>query len=79
MKIENKKFKEELENRLPKYLLDDIERVKNYDRKCHFYDCYLDEVYGSINMCQCEGIINPNEGDYLREKYYFGLLDKGVE
>lgn len=65
-------------NKLPKYLKDDINRVMNFDRKDPFYDCYLDEVYGSINSALCDGAISSDEADYLRKHYFFDILDKGA-
>lgn len=63
-------------NKLPKYLKDDIERVEKFDRTDHFYDCYLDEVYGSINSALCDGIISIDEANYLRKHYFYDNLDK---
>lgn len=50
----------------------------NFDRKDPFYDCYLDEVYGSINSALCDGAISSDEADYLRKHYFFDILDKGA-
>lgn len=65
-------------NKLPKYLKNDINRVMNFDRTDPFYDCYLDEVYGSINSALCDGVISPDEANYLRKHYFFDILDKGA-
>ena len=66
--------------KLPKYLKHDIEMVEKYSFKSStVYDCYLDELWGSINMCWNEGIINWNEAEELRKKYYWNNLSKGEE
>lgn len=66
--------------KLPEYLRHDIEMVEKYDFKSStVYDCYLDELWGSINMCWTEGIINWNEAEELRKKYYWNNLSKGEE
>lgn len=65
---------------LPEYLKHDIEMVEKYDRKnCSVYDCYLDELWGSINSCMTDGVISPNEAEELRQKYYWKNMDKGGE
>lgn len=62
--------------KLPEYLKHDIEMVEKYSFKSStVYDCYLDE----INMCWNEGIINWNEAEELRKKYYWNNLSKGEE
>lgn len=64
---------EELEKALPKYLKHDIEElVKNMNNpECSFYDCLLDELYGSINSAQWGNEISIEMADYLRKKYIF--------
>lgn len=64
-------------SKLPKYLKNDIEMVEKYDRTCSIYDCYLDELWGSINSCMSDGLISPAEAEELRQKYYWKNIDKG--
>lgn len=65
---------------LPKYLRHDIEMVEKYDRKTStVYDCYLDELWGSINACWADGVISWSDAEELREKYYWNNLSKGEE
>ena len=67
-------------NNLPNYLKHDIEMVEKYSRKTStVYDCYLDELWGSINSCWADGIISWNEAEVLRKKYYWNNLSKGEE
>lgn len=67
-------------NKLPKYLQHDIEMVEKYDRVTStVYDCYLDELWGSINSCWADGIISWGDAEELRKKYYWDNLAKGVE
>lgn len=57
---------------LPKYLKDDIERViKGRKDKDILLDCYLDELYGSINSAYYSDEITKEQADYLRYKYLF--------
>ena len=74
-------FKEEWINNLPEYLKHDIEMVEKYDRKTSsFYDCYLDELWGSINSClHNDNLISESQAEELREKYFWVNLDKGAE
>ena len=61
---------------LPEYLRHDIEMVEKYDRNTStVYDCYLCELWGSINSC---GTISPAEAEELRQKYYWKNLSKGL-
>lgn len=73
----NLKNKEDWEEHLPKYLKYDIEMVEKYSFKTSsVYDCYLNEVYGSINACQWDGVISVEQADYLRKKYWEGNFEK---
>lgn len=63
---------------LPKYLRNDLILVEQYDRKGPIYDCYLDEVYSSINSAMCDGIISLSDADNLRKVFYFDNMDKGL-
>ena len=62
------------EKTLPGYLKHDIEEAEKekHNKSCMYFDCLLDEVYGSINSAQWDRVITLEEADYLREKYYFG-------
>lgn len=67
-------------NSLPQYLRHDIEMVEKYDRLTStVYDCYLDELWGSINACWADGVISLGDAEELREKYYWNNLSKGEE
>ena len=67
--------KEELyEYGLPKYLEDDLMMVKTYSWNDSLFDCYLDELYGSINSAYTDDRISKDCADYLRNKYFFGNL-----
>lgn len=57
---------------LPKYLKNDIERViKGRKEKSKLLDCFLDELYGSINSAYYSNEITKEQADYLRCKYLF--------
>lgn len=63
---------------MPEYLKHDIEMVEKYDFKTSsVYDCYLMELYASINVCMCDGIVSDEEAEELRKKYFDKNLDKG--
>lgn len=65
---------------LPKYLKNDIEMVEKFSRQTStVYDCYLGELWGSINSCMCDGVISPAEAEELRQKYYWKNLSKGLD
>ena len=72
-------FKEEWMNKLPEYLKHDIKMVENYDWKNKLYDCYLDELYGSINSCQWDGVISIEQANELREIFLYKNMSKGRE
>ena len=66
---------EAFEKTLPYYLKHDIEEVeKNRNNpECTYFDCLLDELYGSINSAQWDNEITIEEANYLREKYLKGV------
>ncbi|WP_177162410.1 hypothetical protein [uncultured Fusobacterium sp.] len=65
-------------NSLPEYLKNDIEMVEKYSNATiSIYDCYLDELWGSINSCLADGKITPVEAEELRQKFYWKNLSKG--
>lgn len=52
--------------------------VEKYDFKTSsVYDCYLMELYASINVCMCDRIVSDEEAEELRKKYFDKNLDKG--
>lgn len=60
---------------LPGYLQEDLDRVKaNSWESSGLYDCYLDELYGSINGALYSNEITEEQAVYLRDKYFFGNL-----
>ena len=62
---------------LPKYLQEDLDRVKNNSQETStLYDCCLDELYGSINSALYGHEITEEQAIYLRDKYFFGNLMK---
>lgn len=46
--------------------------VARADVHCTQLDCYLDEVYGSINANQADGRITDEQAAHLRSKYLCG-------
>lgn len=65
---------------LPKYLRHDLEQVEKYSWKnSTVYDCLLDEVWGSINACWCDGVISWDEAEELRERYYWSKFSREGE
>lgn len=59
---------------LPGYLQHDLDEVKKHTHGDSFYDCYLNELYGSINSAFVDEEISEECATYLRNKYYFGNL-----
>ena len=37
--------------------------------KTTLFDCYLDEINSSIDVCEVENLISKEQADYLRKKY----------
>ena len=65
--------KEYLEKCLPKYLQEDIERLKEgIKNNSSLLDCLICEVQGSINSAYVDGEITEEQCDYLYEKIYTG-------
>ena len=59
---------------LPEYLQHDLDAYKDgLKTKSKLLDCYWGELYGSINLAEIsEGVIPPENADYLRKKYLWG-------
>ncbi|MCD8036551.1 MAG: helix-turn-helix transcriptional regulator [Clostridiales bacterium] len=69
--------KEYLEASLPGFVQKDIEALLEGKRdNVSYLDCLYDELYGSINACQWDGIITKEQADYLRYKYIFRKEDE---
>lgn len=60
-----------LEYGLPNYLQQDLDAYKEGLRNgSDILDCLWGELYGSINLAEIsEGVITPEQADYLRQKY----------
>ena len=59
-----------LEVNLPAYLQHDIDTLKvGLVEKPLYLDCLLDEVQGSINSAEVDGLISSEQAAYLRAKY----------
>lgn len=64
---------ESLEKCLPKYLEEDIERLKEgIKNNSSLLDCLICEVQGSINSAYVDGEITEEQCDYLYKKYIYG-------
>lgn len=62
-----------LEKGLPKYLEEDIKRLKEGRKnKSTLLDCLINEVQGSINSAYVDGDITEEQCDYLYKKYVYG-------
>mgnify|MGYP000991157300 FL=1 len=63
-----------LEVNLPAYLQHDIDALKVglVERPLHL-DCLLDEVQGSINSAEVDGLISSEQAAYLRAKYLWEM------
>ena len=58
------------EKNIPAFLAESIKNMKKAKRnKTSLFDCYLDEINSSINVCEVESIISKEHADYLRKKY----------
>ena len=58
------------EENLPCFLKESSAFIKNKrNRNNPLFDCYLDEVNSSINVCEIENLISKKQADYLRNKY----------
>lgn len=59
-----------LEKCLPKYLEEDLERLKEGLKKnVSYLDCLIDELQGSINSAFVDGDITEEQCNYLYRKY----------
>ena len=67
--------KDYLERNLPSDLQRSIDEYLACDSNCLHLDCYLDEIYGSINMNLSAGLITEEQAEYLRSKYLYGEHD----
>ena len=64
---------ESLEKCLPKYLEEDIERLKEgIKNNSSLLNCLICEVQGSINSAYVDGEITEEQCDYLYKKYIYG-------
>ena len=58
------------EKNIPGFLAESIKNMKKAKRnKTTLFDCYLDEINSSINVCEVENLISKEQADYLRKKY----------
>lgn len=58
------------EENVPGFLKDSLAFVKDKrNAKKPLYDCYLDELRSSINVCETENLISKEQADYLRIKF----------
>ncbi len=61
-----------LEKNLPKYLEDDINRLKEgIKNNVSYVDCLINEVQGSANSACVDGIITEEQCDYIYKKYIY--------
>ena len=59
-----------LEKCLPKYLEDDLNRLKKgLAENVSYLDCLINELQGSINSAWVDGDITEEQCDYLYKKY----------
>lgn len=59
-----------LEKCLPKYLEEDLKRLKKgLKEKANNIDCLINELQGSINSSFIDGDITEEQCDYLYKKY----------
>lgn len=62
-----------LEKCLPKYLEEDLKKLKEgIKNKVSYLDCLINELQGSINSAWVDGDITEEQCDYLDEKYIYG-------
>ena len=56
---------------LPEYLQHDLDAYKEaLENGSTLLDCLWGELYGSINAAEItDGVISPEQADYLRKKY----------
>lgn len=66
-----------LEKCLPKYLEEDLKRLKEgIKNKSNYIDCLLGELQGSINSAFIDGQITEEQCDYLYKKYIYVQEEK---
>lgn len=59
-----------LEKCLPKYLEEDLIKLKEgIKNKVSYLDCLINELQGSVNSAFVDGDITEEQCDYLYEKY----------
>ena len=59
-----------LEKCLPKYLEEDLKRLKEgQEKNASYLDCLINELQGSINSAWVDGDITEEQCDYLYKKY----------
>ena len=64
-----------LEKYLPKYLEEDLKRLKEVIKnKSKHLDCLINELQGSVNSAWVDGDITEEQCDYLYKKYIHGGL-----
>lgn len=64
-----------LEKCLPKYLEEDLKRLKEgIKNKSKHLDCLINELQGSVNSAWVDGDITEEQCDYLYKKYIHGGL-----
>ena len=65
-----------LEKCLPKYLEEDLKRLKEgIKNKVSYLDCLINELQGSVNSAFVDGDITEEQCDYFYKKYiYCGLI-----
>ena len=62
-----------LEKYLPKYLEEDLKRLKEgIKNKSKHLDCLINELQGSVNSAWVDGDITEEQCDYLYKKYIHG-------
>ena len=70
--------KQDYEQGLPEYLRQDLDAYKEaLMNGSNLLDCLWGKLYGSINAAEItDGVITPEQADYLRRKYLWGGLDE---
>lgn len=70
--------KQDYEQGLPEYLQKDLDAYKEaLENGSNLLDCLWGELYGSINAAEItDGVISPEQADYLRRKYLWGEQDE---
>ncbi len=67
--------KEILEKCLPKYLEEDLKRLKKgIKNNVSYLDCLINELQGSVNSAFVDGDITEEQCDYFYKKYIYGGL-----